>query len=56
MRRWDGLVDRYIEEYSARGIAGDTVINSRRELEMGHMDEASSASSAVGEDRTISSD
>jgi site-specific recombinase XerD len=33
MRRWDGLVDKYIAEYSARGIAGDTVMNNRRELE-----------------------
>jgi site-specific recombinase XerD len=33
MRRWDGLVDRYIEEYAARGISTATVGNVRRELD-----------------------
>jgi len=33
MRRWDALVDRYIEEYVARGLAGSYVETTRRELE-----------------------
>jgi site-specific recombinase XerD len=33
MRRWDGLVDAYIEEYVARGISAGMIDNVRRELE-----------------------
>ncbi len=33
MRRWDSLVDQYIEEYCARGINPSTIANVRRELE-----------------------
>ena len=33
MRRWDGLVDRYMAEYGARGLAADTVEGTRRELD-----------------------
>jgi site-specific recombinase XerD len=33
MRRWDGLVERYLEEYGAAGRAPDTVFGIRRELE-----------------------
>lgn len=33
MRRWDGLADRYVEEYGARGVTGATVNNARRELD-----------------------
>jgi site-specific recombinase XerD len=33
MRRWDGLVDRYLEEYEARGRAVGTIDGLRRELD-----------------------
>lgn len=33
MRRWDGLVDRYLEEYKARGRAAGTIQGLRRELD-----------------------
>jgi len=33
MRRWDSIVDHYIEEYSARGLAQATVDHVRRELD-----------------------
>jgi site-specific recombinase XerD len=33
MRRWDNLVDQYIEEYFARGINSATIDNVRSELE-----------------------
>jgi hypothetical protein len=33
MRRWDGLVDAYLEEYVARGVSTAMVDNVRRELE-----------------------
>lgn len=33
MRRWDNLVDQYIEEYFARGINPATIGNVRRELD-----------------------
>lgn len=33
MRNWDQLLDRYMEQYAARGIAVETVANVRRELE-----------------------
>ena len=33
MRRWDGLVDAYLEEYVARGVCTAMVHNVRRELE-----------------------
>ncbi len=33
MRRWDGLVDAYIEEYVTRGIHPATIDNVHRELE-----------------------
>ena len=33
MRRWDTLVDAYIEEYTARGLAKSYVETTRRELE-----------------------
>jgi len=33
MRRWDGLVDRYLEEYEARGRAAGTIEGLRRELD-----------------------
>lgn len=32
MRRWDSLVDRYLEEYEAAGRAMGTIANVRREL------------------------
>lgn len=32
MRRWDGLVDRYMEEYAARGLCEERVKIVRREL------------------------
>ncbi|MDA0681595.1 MAG: hypothetical protein O3A13_16045 [Proteobacteria bacterium] len=33
MRRWDSLVDTYIEEYVARGIHPATIENVHRELQ-----------------------
>jgi site-specific recombinase XerD len=33
MRRWDSLLEAYIEEYEARGIGRETIGNVRRELE-----------------------
>jgi integrase/recombinase XerC len=33
MRRWDGLLDAYIEESAARGLSGGYVETTRRELE-----------------------
>jgi site-specific recombinase XerD len=33
MRRWDGLVDRYMEEYTAAGRAAGTIEGVRRELD-----------------------
>jgi hypothetical protein len=33
MRRWDGLVDRYLDEYEARGRAAGTIEGLRRELD-----------------------
>lgn len=33
MRRWDTLVDRYMEEYSARGLSAETVHGVRCELD-----------------------
>jgi site-specific recombinase XerD len=33
MRRWDSLVDRYLEEYAARGLSAATVEHVRRELD-----------------------
>lgn len=33
MRRWDGLADRYLEMYAARGVTAATVAHARRELE-----------------------
>ena len=33
MRRWDGLVDMYMSEYGARGLAVPTVEGMRRELD-----------------------
>ena len=33
MRRWDGLVDVYLEEYVARGVCTAMADNVRRELE-----------------------
>ena len=33
MRRWDGLVDAYLEEYVARGVSAGMIDNVRRELE-----------------------
>lgn len=32
MRRWDRLVELFLEEYAARGVAADTVANVTREL------------------------
>ena len=33
MRRWDGLVERYLRECEARGLAASTVHKRGRELE-----------------------
>lgn len=33
MRRWDGLVDRYLDEYEVRGHAAGTIEGLRRELD-----------------------
>lgn len=33
MRRWDGLVDRYLEEYEAQGRASGTIAGLRSELD-----------------------
>lgn len=33
MRRWDRLVELYLEEYSARGLAAATLEHVRRELD-----------------------
>ena len=33
MRRWDGLVNRYIEECQSRGLAQGTIDKRCRELE-----------------------
>ena len=33
MKRWDRLVDRYMEEYEAAGRVAETVKGTRRELE-----------------------
>ena len=33
MRRWDGLVDRYLMECETRGLASATLSHRRRELE-----------------------
>ncbi len=33
MRRWDSLVEAYIQEYEARGISPSTIHNVHRELE-----------------------
>ncbi len=33
MRRWDNLVDGYIEECKSRGICEETFLSNRRELE-----------------------
>jgi hypothetical protein len=33
MRRWDGLVDRYLDEYEVRGRAAGTIDGLRRELD-----------------------
>jgi hypothetical protein len=33
VRRWDGLVDAYLEEYVARGVCASKADNVRRELE-----------------------
>jgi site-specific recombinase XerD len=33
MRRWDGLVERYLEGYAARGVSGERVKGVRRELD-----------------------
>lgn len=33
MRRWDGLVERYLKECEARGLARSTVAGRGRELE-----------------------
>jgi site-specific recombinase XerD len=33
MRRWDGLADRYLEAYAARGVTAATVRATRRELD-----------------------
>lgn len=33
MRRWDGLSERYLEEYGARGVTSTTMDHARRELD-----------------------
>ena len=32
MRRWDGLMERYMDEYEARGLAAERTLQVRREL------------------------
>jgi site-specific recombinase XerD len=33
MRRWDRLVERYLEAYAARGVSAATLVRTRRELD-----------------------
>ncbi len=49
MRRCDGLVDRHIEEYGARGLVAGSVTNRRREAgSVGRMAEAPAAAAEAG--------
>jgi hypothetical protein len=48
MRRWDRLVDAYIEEYTAVGFARARCHIQRRDCDMGDLAQKPSVSAAAG--------